>query len=105
VDLAPGAVLARSGEALDCFYVIREGQVELALPPGHESDVVPLRPGECVGDLALVQDYPQPATATAPFGVRAMRLTRPALKAVLQRFPGALAAVQDAARRGIPALG
>ncbi|MGE5046960.1 MAG: cyclic nucleotide-binding domain-containing protein [Deltaproteobacteria bacterium] len=96
VDLAPGATLAAQGQALDCLYVVREGQAELALPAG---EVVALRAGDAVGELALVEDFPQPATVTAPAGLRAMKLTRAALSAVLGRFDGARAAFHAAARQ------
>ncbi|HET9751419.1 MAG TPA: cyclic nucleotide-binding domain-containing protein [Myxococcales bacterium] len=96
VDLAPGATLAAQGRALDCLYVVREGQAELALPAG---EVVALRAGDCVGELGLVKDFPQPATVTAPAGLRAMKLTRAALSSVLGRFDGASAAFHAAARK------
>jgi CRP-like cAMP-binding protein len=98
VDLAPGATLAEQGRALDCLYVVREGQAELALPGGRE--VVALRAGDSVGELALLDDFPQPATVTAPWGLRAMRLTRAGLSSVLGRFEGAGAALLAAAQRG-----
>jgi CRP-like cAMP-binding protein len=101
VDLAPGATLAAQGRALDCLYVVREGQAELALPAG---EVVALRAGDSVGELALLADFPQPATVTAPAGLRAMKLTRAALASVLARFHGATAAFHAAARRrSVPA--
>lgn len=98
VDLPPGAVLATRDQALDCLYVIREGQAEVALP-GHEPEVAPLRAGDYVGDLALLEDFPQLATVTAPYGGRVMKLTRSSLAAALERFPGALAQLRDAAWR------
>ncbi len=97
MDLAPGATLAERGRSLDCLYVVREGQAELALPAGRE--VVALRAGDCVGELALVYDFPQPATVTAPCGLRAMRLTRAALSSVLGRFEGASATLHAKARQ------
>ncbi|HEY5677615.1 MAG TPA: cyclic nucleotide-binding domain-containing protein, partial [Myxococcales bacterium] len=102
VDLAPGATLAAEGRALDCLYFVREGQAELEERGG---DPVALRAGDCVGgDLELVQDFPQPATVTAPWGLRAMKLTRPVLSSVLSRFDGAIDALHAAARqrRGSP---
>lgn len=96
VDLAPGATLAAQGRALDCLYVVREGQAELALPAG---EAVALGAGDSVGERALLEDYPQPATVTAPAGLRAMKLTRAALSSVLSRFDGAAAAFHAAARQ------
>jgi CRP-like cAMP-binding protein len=82
---------------LDCFWVIREGQAELQLPEGEEPATVPLRAGEYVGELALLEDFPQTATVSAPYGLRAMRLTRPALREALEA--PAFAEVEAAAAR------
>src|SRR5207244_3871299 len=99
VDLPAGATIAREGQILDSFWVIREGQAELILPEGNDPPSVPLRPGEYVGDITLLEDFPQSATVTAPYGLRAMRLTREMLQTTLDRFSGALAEMQAAAER------
>jgi CRP-like cAMP-binding protein len=99
VDLPPGAMLAREGLVLDCFWVIREGQAELELPEGNDPPSVSLRTGEYVGDLAVVEDFPQSANVAAPYGLRAMKLSRKAFEATLDRYPGAMAEVHAAAAR------
>lgn len=99
VDLAPGQLLAEEGKVIDSFWVIREGQAELELPEGDDPPSVPLRAGEYVGDLAVVEDHPQGATVSAPYGLRAMRLSRQKLRETLARFDGALAEVEAAAAR------
>lgn len=83
IDLPAGTLLAEEGKVLDAFYVIREGQAELHLPEGDGPSMVPLRAGEYVGDLAVLEDFPQTATVAAPYGLRAMRLDR-------KTFAGAL---------------
>jgi len=97
VDLPPGALLAEEGKVLDCFWVIREGQAELQLPEGEDPASVPLRAGEYVGELAVLEDFPQSATVSAPMGLRAMRLTRAKLRETLDA--AALAEVAAAAQR------
>jgi CRP-like cAMP-binding protein len=99
VDLPAGAVIAREGKVLDSFWVIREGQAELRLPEGNDPATVPLRAGEYVGDTAVLEDFPQSATVAAPYGLRAMKLSRKALQATLEKFVGAMAEVQAAATR------
>jgi CRP-like cAMP-binding protein len=99
VDLPAGAVLAEEGKVLDGFWVIREGQAVLELPEGNDPPSVPLRAGEYIGDLAVLEDFPQTATVTAPYGLRALTLSRQALQATLARFPGALAEMRAAAER------
>ena len=99
VDLPAGALLAEEGKVLEAFFVIREGQAELQLPEGNDPAMVPLRTGEYVGDLAVLEDFPQTATVSAPYGLRAMRLTRDAFHATLEKHPGALDEVLAASRR------
>jgi CRP-like cAMP-binding protein len=99
VDLPAGAVIAQEGKALDSFWVIREGQAELQLPEGNDPAAVSLRAGEYVGDTAVLEDFPQSATVVAPYGLRAMKLSRQALRATLESFAGAMAEVRDAAAR------
>ena len=99
VDLSAGQLLAEEGKPLDCFWVIREGLAELQLPEGNDPPSVALRAGEYVGDLALVEDFPQSATVAAPYGLRAMRLSRAALRKALAKFPGAVNEVKAAAAR------
>jgi len=99
VDLPAGAVIAQEGKALDSFWVIREGQAELQLPEGNDPAAVPLRTGEYVGETAVLEDFPQSATVVAPYGLRAMRLSRQALQATLERFAGSMAEVRAAAKR------
>jgi CRP-like cAMP-binding protein len=99
IDLPPGALLAQEGKVLDTFWVIREGQAELELPEGSDPPTVLLRVGEYVGDLALLEDFPQTATVAAPYGLRAMKLTRPNFRKTLGHFAGALAEVESAASR------
>jgi hypothetical protein len=52
-----------------------------------------------VGDTAVLEDFPQSATVAAPHGLRAMKLSRPALQAALEKFAGAMAEVRAAATR------
>ena len=99
VDLPAEGVIAREGQIIDSFWVIREGQAVLELPEGNDPPTVALRSGEYVGDLAVIEDFPQTATVAAPYGLRAMRLTRKALHAVLSKYPGSLAEIEAAAAR------
>ena len=92
IELPAGSLLAEEGKVLDALFVIRGGQAELHLRDG-EPATVPLRSGEYVGDLALLEDFPQTARVSAPDGLRAMRLDRRA-------FAGAL---DDAALREVRA--
>ena len=97
VDLPAGSLLAEEGRVLDAFFVIREGQAELRLPEEGGPSSVPLRSGEYVGELALLEDFPQTATVAAPYGLRAMKLDRKTFAAALDA--AALREVHAAAAR------
>ncbi len=97
IDLPAGSLLAEDGKVLESFFVIREGQAELHLAEGDGPSSVPLRSGEYVGDLALLEDFPQTATVSAPYGLRAMKLDRAAFAKAIDA--DGLREVQAAAAR------
>ena len=97
IDLPAGSLLAEDGKVLESFFVIREGQADLHLPDREGPATVPLRSGEYVGDLALLEDFPQTATVSAPYGLRAMKLDRAAFANAID--DAGLREVQAAAAR------
>jgi CRP-like cAMP-binding protein len=104
VDLPAGAVLAEEGAEADAFYVIREGQALLHLPPGQEPSTVPLKVSDYLGDWSVVEDAPHTARVTAPEGVRVLRLDREGFYAALEGRAEDLAEVNAAAARRKEAL-
>lgn len=99
LDLPGGALLAEEGKEGSAFYVIREGHALLHLPEGEEPTTVPLRVGDYVGDLSVVDAAPHTATVSAPYSLRVMKLDRAAFEAALGPLPDALEQVRAAARR------
>lgn len=63
----PGDVVIQAGEQGGAYYVIREGEANVALPDG--SYVRTLRPGDGFGELALIFGVPRTATVTAKGGL------------------------------------
>ena len=113
VDIPGGSVLAREGELGDAFFVIREGEAVLHLPPveadplGEQEEGAPkvpttatLRVGDYLGDTMLIDEQkPHGATVTAEYDVRVMKLERAHFLATLKGLPGQLDEVQAAYKR------
>ncbi|MCH8161798.1 MAG: cyclic nucleotide-binding domain-containing protein, partial [Chloroflexi bacterium] len=62
-----GSALFHEGDPGDSLYIVIEGGVRIvvASPKGEEATVALLGPGECVGDLALLDGKPRSASAEA----------------------------------------
>jgi signal transduction histidine kinase len=101
VDLAPGAILIREGEAGDALFVVLAG--ELAVSKRSGTTDVPLAvvgPGEVQGELAVLEGRPRTATVRAVGPATLLRLRRDALLDVLGRQPElALALLRTTAGR------
>lgn len=115
VAVPAGATVFREGERGDCAYVVEQGEVEIAIE--RRGAVIPLAsrgPGEVFGEMAIIDDKPRTATATAlaPTTLlvisreqltNRLRQTDPVLRmclsVVLQRFRDTIAAMRTA--RGV----
>jgi signal transduction histidine kinase len=66
VRLEPGEELFRQGGAGDLAYVIREGEIEISrYSDGREIPLAVRRPGEVIGEMALLEEAPRMASARA----------------------------------------
>jgi len=67
VELADGEVLFRRGDPGDAFYVIESGKIRIFTVDegGQEFTLNILGEGEAIGELALVDDQPRSASASA----------------------------------------
>lgn len=72
-SLATGADVVRQGDRGDCFYVIKEGAVDI-LKSGQLDAV--LGPGDFFGEIALLRDTPRNATVRATTPVDLLVLHR-----------------------------
>ena len=75
-----GAVIMREGEPGDSLYVILEGRVNIvaAGSTGHEVMVAIMGPGDCLGEMSIVDGLPRSASAVAAISTRTFMVTRDA---------------------------
>lgn len=85
VEFAAGAIILDDGQPAGAIYIIESGTVAVERRAGIVSAV--FGPGEFFGETALLQP-PQPVRATARTAVRALRIERTLLAAVLQENAG-----------------
>jgi len=88
VELAPGTILLREGEAGDSLFVVLTGELAVSKRSGNAD--IPLAvvgPGEVQGELAVLEGRPRSATVRAVGPATLLRLRREALLDVLGRQP------------------
>ena len=73
LQVDPGTVLIREGDAGDLFYVIVEGEVEVTSGGTH---LRRLGPGAYIGEIALLRAVPRTATVVAKTPLRLLALQR-----------------------------
>jgi MFS family permease len=96
----PGQTIVLQGEVGDAFYVIDDGEVEVAV------DGVMRRrqgPGEFFGEIALLRDVPRTATITATGRVTALAIDREAFLGAIGAHPRSSGAAEAAARERLAA--
>jgi CRP/FNR family transcriptional regulator, cyclic AMP receptor protein len=73
-----GELIFHRGDPGQVMYVIRQGKVKISLtsPEGQEVSLAVLGPGECFGELALLDGQPRSADAQAIEAVQAYSLQR-----------------------------
>ncbi len=94
--VAAGEVIMREGDEGHALYVLADGRLrtEQTGPDGeqvHLSDVVL---GECVGEMALLEDMPRRATVTATEASTVLVLPRETFRRLLDRHPATSEAVE-----------
>lgn len=76
-----GALIFKQGDPADAMYVVRSGRVGIFRgQDGTDVQIATARPGECFGEMALVDDKPRSATARAIGEVEVEIITAAELK-------------------------
>jgi ATP:ADP antiporter, AAA family len=86
LTLPAGHVLFRQGEAGDALFVIAEGGLLVSV---NGREVARLGPGECVGEMALLDDAPRSATVETVAGCRLLLVGADDLKLLIAAQPAA----------------
>ena len=88
-SFAPGKIIFSAGDAGDGFYIVVTGRVQIsASVNSKESRVLAsIGPGDFFGEMAVVDDAPRSATATAEVYTRTLFVERQKLLKLLKRRP------------------
>lgn len=84
-----GEVIFSAGDVGDGFYVVESGEVRISAVVGQDEPrtLAMIGPGDFFGEMAVVDDAPRSATATAETPTRAFFLGREKLLELLQHRP------------------
>jgi CRP-like cAMP-binding protein/Fe-S-cluster-containing dehydrogenase component len=89
VRYAPGQVIARQGDAADCFYLVRIGFVKISEDyPGGELVLAYLSRGDYFGEIGLLGGGTRTATCTALDHVELVKISSEDFREMVERFPG-----------------
>jgi CRP/FNR family transcriptional regulator, cyclic AMP receptor protein len=84
VDAPAGTVITQIGDAGDSFFIIIDGTAAVRTPVGAGSQ---LHPGECFGEMSLVDGEPRSATIVAMTDLRLLVVDRSHFWRLLDETP------------------
>lgn len=99
---APGQVIFSAGDKGDGFYVVVSGRVQISavVGPREARVLASIGPGDFFGEMAVIDDAPRSATATAEVYTKTLFVGRRRLLALLERQPGlALSIIREFSAR------
>lgn len=91
-------MVVRQGDPGDRFYVVAEGQLDVAV---DGRAVRALGPGASFDEIALLRDVPRTATVSARTATRLLALDRAKFLATLSGSPASAAAADTVVREGL----
>lgn len=100
IDHADGADIVLDGEPAASLLVLSTGSARVLKRSagGHEYEVHRLGPGDCIGELALIDPAPRSATVRAVGPVRVLSIPIPDLMALAAERPGVAVGLLGMAR-------
>jgi len=86
---ASGECVFEKGDPSDCMYILLSGRVGVALndDPNSTEYVALLGPGDCFGEMGLLDDLPRSATVHVLETAEALSLSREHLHGMLLAYP------------------
>jgi CRP-like cAMP-binding protein len=91
-----GDVLFREGDVVDAGYVVQEGSFVLVSSDSRiHAKPITIGPGVLLGELALLTETAQPATATATEPSAVIRIPRKLFLRMLEGYPDAARRLRD----------
>jgi CRP-like cAMP-binding protein len=96
-EVAPGEVLFKPGERVDCAYVVQDGFFELSADPDKPAKgrVMQAGPGAMLGELAILADAAKPLCAKALGPCTVIRISRSLFLKILEDDAGAAIRLRD----------
>ena len=96
-DYTNGTAIFHEGDPGDALHIVIEGGVRIvvASPKGEEATVALLGPGECVGELALLDGKPRSASAIASGNTKTLVVRRDEFMRWLSERPKAAFALLE----------
>ncbi|HNV69494.1 MAG TPA: GGDEF domain-containing protein [Candidatus Ozemobacteraceae bacterium] len=71
----------------DSLFILLSGELLVCLDPAPESSVAQIRPGECAGELSIIDDRPPSAYVIGAVPSELIALNRRTLSALVKRLP------------------
>ncbi|NJD25741.1 MAG: cyclic nucleotide-binding domain-containing protein [Betaproteobacteria bacterium] len=86
--LAPGEVLLRPGDPNDAIYLVLAGRLGVHIGEADAGGVIPVLPGECLGELSAIDNKPVSALVDVSETARVLRIAQDAFWNRLMVVPG-----------------
>ena len=93
-DYARGDALFKAGDPSDAGYVVQTGSFQVTSSDGGPYELI-ARPGDLIGELALVLPMPRPSNVVALESSSVIRIARSLFQRVLESDPPAARRLRD----------
>ena len=101
-SFGPGEDIVHLGDPGHALYIVTEGQVQVLYPArSSEYELARLGPGECFGEMALLNDLPRSATVRSVDGVSTLTLDKKDFREQLLKRPSVAMQLLSALSRRI----